>query len=229
MAHPFQSLRQDRVEKSRVSKLTHGYADGGEVDADAMQKMASVAGNQKASLAGTKSAMESLGRKRGGKVKGAKSHARLDRYARGGKVKNKGTNVTVVVAPQGGGDKPPMPIPAMPPQGAMPPPRPPMAPPMAGPPMMPPPGMPPRRSGGRAYAKGGAVKDGPAWKEGLRNGTQVSHTDGKSDTKDIVRPRQVTYKRGGKVEASSKVVHNIDDGAGGGLGRLEKIKLQKRK
>lgn len=210
MTHPFEAHRQHKVEKSRVGHITKGYATGG-----------AVSGSPSAGSGVTTSA--SVARKHGGKIKGAKSSARLDRYARGGKVKGKGhTSVNVVVAPQGG-DKPA--IPAMPPQGAMPPPRPPM-PPMAGPgaPMMPPggPGSPPgviRRSGGRAYASGGKVT--AAYKEGLRNGTQVQHSDGKNDGSDIYRAKQITYAKGGKVRG-------IDDGAGGGEGRLEKIALQKR-
>ncbi len=70
---------------------------------------------------------------------------------------------------------------AMPPGGAMPP-----------RPMMPAPGMPMR-------ARGGRIKDGPAFQEGLRAGTQVSHTDGKSDGKNIGRGRVVTFKTGGGV------------------------------
>ena len=45
----------------------------------------------------------------------------------------------------------------------------------------------PRRNGGRAFAKGGRVgKNGtPAFEEGRRNGTQVSHTPSKNDLDDI--------------------------------------------
>ena len=75
--------------------------------------------------------------------------------------------------------------------------------------MMPPPGMGPHKWGGRAYKDGGtvlkqrkdggAVKDGPTWKEGLRDGTPVQHLPGKLDTKDIGRKRVVTFKAGGAV------------------------------
>lgn len=95
-------------------------------------------------------------RRRGGKVDGAAPKHRMDRphRAHGGKVAKRGVNVNVIIAPQGGGAKPPLPMPppgALPPPGAMPP-RPPMAaPPGAGPAM--PPGAPPpgmmRKAGGR--------------------------------------------------------------------------------
>lgn len=97
-------------------------------------------------------------RKRGGKVDGEAPRHRMDRphRAHGGKVVKKGTTVNVIIAPQGGAPKPPMPMPPpgglpMLPPGALPP-RPPVAPPMAAPglnPGAPPPGMMPRKSGGR--------------------------------------------------------------------------------
>jgi hypothetical protein len=58
---------------------------------------------------------------------------------------------------------------------------------------------------GRFRAEGGAVpevrsassgrlKPGPAWLEGLRNGTQVQNNpSGKNDQQDVNRPRPVTY------------------------------------
>lgn len=114
--------------------------------------------------------------KTGGVAEGEKAPKRLDRAAGGRASKKKGgTNVNVIIAPQGGGagagampPHPPMPIPGAggpPPPGAgappgLPPggmpPRPPMGPPVgAGVP-----GMAPHNRGGRAYAKGGALKDG---------------------------------------------------------------------
>ena len=61
--------------------------------------------------------------------------------------------------------------------------------------------MPPRRSGGAAYAKGGAVKDGPTWKEGIRSGTPMQNNPaGKNDQADVGRKRVVTYRTGGAVE-----------------------------
>jgi hypothetical protein len=93
------------------------------------------------------------------------------------------------------GGAPPMPPPgAMPPGGAMPP----------RPGMMPPPGMPMR-------ARGGRIKDGAAWNEGLKAGTQVQHADGKSDGKDIGRGKVVTFKTGGGVIKTFR--------AGGGVGQ----------
>lgn len=88
--------------------------------------------------------------------------------------------------------------------------------------MGPPPGM--RKSGGRAYASGGSVKPGPTWKEGLKNGTQVQHSDGKSDGKNIGRPKPITYATGGPVEHPVKggMAPKLAGGAGGGEARLEK-------
>jgi hypothetical protein len=48
-------------------------------------------------------------------------------------------------------------------------------------------------------ARGGRIKDGPAWKEGLDNGTQPQHADGKNDGKNIGRGKVVTFKTGGGV------------------------------
>lgn len=81
-----------------------------------------------------------------GPIEGKKSKSRLDRpaYARGGAVKGKGTNVNIVIAPQGASSPPPAGLPV--PPGAMPlsPSLPPGVP--AGAPPMP---MPGRKRGGR--------------------------------------------------------------------------------
>ena len=54
--------------------------------------------------------------------------------------------------------------------------------------------------GGREFASGGAVKDGPAWREGLRSGTPVQNNpSGKNDQQDVNRGRPITYRRGGRV------------------------------
>lgn len=142
----------------------------------------------------------------GGLAHGGMAKPRGDRKGRGGK-KHAHTVVNVVV---GGHDKPPMPIPV--PVGAGPsgPPMPPPMPPGGGgmPPGLaaaggpPPPGAPPMQRGGRAgYKSGGSVKveSGRDKIKGLPDGQ---------------------FKRGGSVK-TKKV---IDDGAGGGLGRLEKAK-----
>lgn len=200
MAHPFQSLREDKVERSRVSKLTGAagvHSSGGVT-------------NNKTVIKGKNPAAAM-------KVEGLKSHGRLDKFARGGAVKKGSTNVNVIIAPQGGaGGPPPLPLP---PAGGAPPMAPPMAPPapppgMGGPPM-------PQRDGGRTrYAAGGKVD--PAKTESMKAGTQVQHTDGKNDGANIYRSKQVTFQTGGKVGG-------IDDGAGSGPGRLEKITLQRKR
>lgn len=106
-------------------------------------------------------------RKSGGRVEGERAKPRMDRKARasGGRVGKGKTNITVIVAPQGGGaQQPPMPPQKVPVPVPVPP-----APPMGGPPGMPPGampgaspmggGMPPqtmRKSGGRVKMDAGA-------------------------------------------------------------------------
>lgn len=86
-------------------------------------------------------------------------------------------------------------------------------------PGMPPPGI--RRSGGRAYAKGGGVTDGPAWNEGRKSGTQVQNNpSGKNDQRNVGRGRVVTFMAGGAVK--------LPGGAGGGEARLAKERIAKR-
>ncbi len=230
MAHPHAAHRQTKVEHSRVAHITKGYAAGGAVHADEGEDRSMV----------KKMVKKTALRMDGGAVK-----ARSDRpgRARGGRAPKGKHAKTVVNVIAGGGHPPMMPPPPMAaaPGGPMPPPmppRPPMPmppPPMGGgapgmPPGMPPPGMPPRQAGGRAYAKGGAVKSGPAWKEGLRSGTQVQHTDGKNDGKDIGRPKPITYKTGGKVESPQGVAPatRLPGGSGGGEARLVKEKRAAR-
>lgn len=171
------------------------------------------------------------------------SAARASKYARGDRSPKSKTNVNVIVAPSGqhGMQAPsgvPAPAPAPAPMA-----RPPMAMapgappglPAGGPPGMPPmgaPGMTPRQAGGRAYAKGGGVKSGPAWEEGVRNGTQPQNNpSGKNDQRDINRPRPITYKTGGRIYSPEKggMGPKFDGGAGGGTARLEKEKRAERK
>jgi hypothetical protein len=105
--------------------------------------------------------------------------------------------------------------------------------------------MPPRAKGGRVdktcRAKGGGVsaKSGPAWEEGRKAGTQVSHVPAKEpDIKNMNRPKVVTFASGGKVktfkayatggrtESTEEVASatKLPGGAGGGEGRLAKMK-----
>ena len=90
---------------------------------------------------------------------------------------------------------------------------------------MPPPGI--RRSGGRTYARGGGIKDGPAWKEGRAAGTQVQHNEsGKTDQADVNRGPVITRATGGPVEHPMKggMAPKFPGGAGGGEARLAKAK-----
>lgn len=224
MAHPHHAHRQTAKEHSRVGHITRGYASGGAVDAQPMSEKAT----KKAR--GERDAMAVLGKP---------ARERLDRpgRAKGGRVgKHKGSTVNVIVAPQGAGAAP---HPGMAPPAAMagglsppgaPPPRPMMPPPggpPGGPPAMagaPPPGM-PHRNGGRTYAKGGAVKSGPTWEEGLKNGTPVQHSNNKDDGANIGRGRVVTFRTGGAVKGRK---YPIDTGSGGGEARLKKERLAKR-
>ena len=197
MAHPHNEHRQHKVERRRVEHITKGYASGGGVHADEAEDKKLIRKTVKSS------AMKAEGK--------APKH-RMDKRARGGRTKHKGTTVNVIVPHAEGGAMPmhpamagPPPMaaaPAAPPPMALRPMMPPGGPPMGGPGPMPP-GMPIRRSGGRAYASGGGVKDGLAWEEGLKAGTQVQHADGKSDGKDVGRGRVVTFWAGGKVKRKS--------------------------
>lgn len=140
----------------------------------------------------------------GGLAHGGTARHRGDRKSRGGK-KHSHTTVNIVV---GGHDKPPMPPIMLPPGGpGGPPGAPPMMPPPPDPSMgaaPPPPGMPPMpgqaRGGRTGYKKGGTVK-----------------IDSERDKIKGMPAGQ--FKRGGSVK--TKPV--IDDGAGGGAGRIEKV------
>jgi len=201
-----QEHRQHKVERSRVATMTKGYAKGGMSHSDE---------------AADRKLIKSMVQGAALKMEGGKAPARLDKYARGGKVKKGTTNVNVIIAPPSGGN-----MGAAPPQSLLPlaggPPPPNMG--AAPPPMPPAPQM--QSRGGRTYAAGGKVGDGPAWKEGLRNGTQVQHSDGKNDGSDIYRGRQVTYATGGPVEATGKGPKLT--AGDNGEGRLQKRDLQRR-
>ncbi len=180
MSHPFNNLRDHKVQRARVGTITRSC--GG---------MASSSGG------GVNTTPRVINRKRGGAVvlraDGGEVRQRSDRPGRafggrlGGKKKKSGksgNHVNVIVQAH---PKPPMPM--MPPPGVAAgpppmPPKPPMMPPPAGPgpggappgvgagPMpppgaLPPPGMPPRYTGGRAYKKGGAVFSGAQTKKSM--------------------------------------------------------------
>ncbi len=165
MAHPMNEHRAHHHEKERVNHIAGKsaggakcYARGGKVHEDEAEDRQLIKKEVKGSAL---------------KHEGKKPKMRADkamRRAKGGKVHGKGhskTNVNVIVAP--GGNKPPMAGlgGGMPPQMASPPmpPKPPMAapsqPPAPAPAMGAPNplgGMPPRRTGGRAYKRGGKIK-----------------------------------------------------------------------
>lgn len=195
MAHPYQDHKQHKIERSRVGSITRGYATGGGVLPSAGAAVKKKAVRQRDAQA----------------VEGGSAKERQDRpgRARGGRAptKGKGTNVNVIIAPQGAagaGAAPPMIPPGIAGPGAGPPPpmpmRPPLPPPMTGAPGpgMPPPGMPPRSHGGRTYATGGAATN----RRGDTGGWDgVKGADG--DVAD--ENRRVKYARGGAVNAGSNV------------------------
>jgi len=149
--------------------------------------------------------------------------------ARGGRAKHKGTNVNVIVAPQGGtGAAPPPPMPPLggpggpppmmppkPPMGAMPPGGPPPGMPMAmGAPGGVPPGiMPPRKRGGRVKhadeAEDKALIQKTLKDEGLIRSDKAEKLEGRA--------------RGGKITS----IHDMTAGSMSGPGRIEKAELQK--
>lgn len=195
MTHPHAEHRAHKVEKRRVGHILKGYASGGAVAHD--------------DEAADKKTIRGMVRKSALRMDGGGVKHRADRRARGGRSHKKGTNVTVVVAPQGGGNagapmpRPPMAAPPVPPR--------PMPPPATGPMppgAIPPGGMPPGGgpSGMPMRAKGGRIKSGPAWEEGKRSGTQVQNTPGKNDTKDIGRGKPITYAAGGDVKPGARLV-----------------------
>lgn len=227
MAHPYAEVRQSKVERARVPRMTRGYASGGGVHSDEKADRKLVKGMVK------KGALRASG--------GAVA-PRFDRPSRkkGGRVKSaKGSTVNVVIgshgppqAPVAGLAPPPAIVP--PPIGlpAAPPPRPPMAgPPGPGLGPVPLPGMPPRSHGGRTYAKGGGVKGSKVYEDGKRAGTQVSHDLGKNDLGDLGRKKPITFKTGGAIEHPQKggMAPPLPGGAGGGLARIAKEKRAARR
>ncbi len=89
---------------------------------------------------------------------------------------------------------------------------------------------------GTAEDSGTSRKTGgsPVFNASTRNGTQVSHDDGKGDLKDIGRGKPITFKsggrvrhfyaKGGKVESPEGIAPatKMPGGGGGGKGRLFK-------
>lgn len=235
MAHPHHEHRQSKIEKSRVSHLTKGYATGGAVHSDEAED---------------KKLVRKMVRKQALKVDGSKPKHRADRAARkkGGRVNGK-TTVNVIVPPStpgpmaGMAPMPPTPMAAPAPAMAPPmPPHPPMGAPAGGPAPMP------------MRKRGGRVNEGSkVYEEGVRAGTQISHDPGKNDLKDMNRGKPVTYRKGGsvcratggKVEAPQKrestapafrggptehpkkggMSPHLPGGAGGGKARLTKARM----
>ena len=216
MSHPYNEIRSHHIERKRVSRIASGYGHEREVEAEPVRTTHIAHHKRGGKVAHSDEAADrKLVR---GMVKESALKHRQDKVkrAKGGRTnaKHKGTNVNVIVAPQGGHQAGAMP----PPAAAAPPPmmpRPPMAggPPGAGvvpPPGLgapglgaPPPGLGPRRDGGRAYARGGAVQNGPAWDGMMKSITPVQHSDGKGDGKNIGRGKPVTYATGGGVEPAN--------------------------
>lgn len=196
--------------------MAHPYAEHRQhkVERSRAQKMAGTSSEAHSDVAADRKLIKAMVKPSAMKMEGKASGGRLDKYARGGKVKKASTNVNVIIAPQGGGGAGP----AMPPPlmagapAALPP-----APPSALPPPM------PQKRGGRAYASGGSVKE-----QSVKAGTPVMNSPGKNDTGDIYRGRQITYAKGGPVEAN-RMGPKMRGGAESGEGRLEKTALQKRK
>lgn len=214
--HPFHEHKQHKVERHRVGHIAGGHPHG--VRAEPVihrAKGGRIAHDDAAEDAKMVRHMVKPGALKHHKASGGAVADRADkpmRRAAGGRTKHKSkghTNVNVIVAGGQHPSGPPMAPPAAPmaggPAPGVMPPRPPMgpppgAPPMGGPPGMPPPGLGPRHDGGRAtYAKGGGVKSGGAWHEGVRSGTHVQHSDGKGDGKSIGRGKPITYAKGGGI------------------------------
>lgn len=223
MAHPMRSDVKDAI-NAKMRKMTMGYgsASGPKNNKLAPTNALKGEGPEEASGFGAEAGVPRPRADRASRLSNP-----VATYAKGGAVaratggrtkKGKGaTNVNVIIAPQGGGDKPPMPMPppalAGPPPGAPPmPPKPPMGagpmggmpPGAAGLPMAPgapggmPPGLvPPRKRGGRVHED--AAQDKALIEKTLKD-------------EGLVRERAA----GGRMP-------HMTAGAASGDGRLEKI------
>lgn len=247
MAHPHAMTPTDRRDKAREmvartghelpAKSLHRYARGGGLskEEDERQDERDIAHgvheHEDALHHGERKTKIKL--KAGGHVEGEAARHHLGRRARGGPTGKKGTHVNVIVAPQGGGDRPPMggPPTAM----APPPPRPAPAPPMAAPPprpaMAPPPGagmMPPgggmrppgmmKRGGGVKHrASGGAndgadnntssdsrIRPGQTYDRGSDNQMHLTGTDREYQAAREGEMRDTGRKRGGGIQKVSQ-------------------------
>lgn len=220
-----EQMRRIEAQKAKGGKVTKGNYVGGhdskaDLIADKQLIKRAIAMHDKQEHHGAHTDLSKL--KKGGKVHRRAAGGRLPGGVIGKMKKNKGkshTNVNVIVGASKPGmeEKPAMPqMPApmprvpvpMPGMGVAPGAAPGM-PPAGGPPGMP--QLPMRKSGGRVdnLTK---VKA-----EGMKAGTQVTHTHGKNDLAEIRRGPPVTYKKGGAVYPKMRY------GAGSGEGRLEKI------
>ena len=275
MAHPYHEHRQHKVEHSRVGHITRGYAKGGAVHYDEAEDEKLIRkevkkGALKRAAGGRIQGRAAGGRlDRKGKKRGETNVNVIVAPHPGGVPGGAGAPPPGIGAAAGPMPVPP-PRPPMPPAGGpgmLPPGMPP-----GGPGGMPPPGGPPmiRARGGRVgkagdgkgseleggaktdkaipkRARGGAV-DGPAWKEGLRNGTQMQHSGDKDDERRVMEEQKGSkkvrvFKTGGKVKdvsvdikppikgaveagfgnAKANPFPHMTAGSKSGVGRLEKL------
>lgn len=149
-------------------------------------------------------------------MKGLKKGGHIARKD-GGRVKKASTNINIILSKPEKEET--MERPMLPPTGGMP------MPPPPPPPVMPPPGagapgmMPRFKKGGRVGEKNLT----PVKAASMKAGTQVSHSPGKNDLKDIRDYPPITKKTGGSVYPKMRY------GAGSGEGRLEKIEKYGKK